>query len=163
MPRVELTSVLPVSVEDGFAYITDVRNWRSYWPGLIEIRDEERVSWSAPGDRARVVMRLLGRTVEYSMTLEELRPNELVVYRTEAYSVLPAARHERRFRASGGRLAYGLAVYYEPRRGLRGLTDRLLVPRAVRKALAETVGNLERIFRGNPEETAPVKPPAAKS
>jgi hypothetical protein len=141
--------MLPVSVEKGFEYITNVRNWRSYWPGLIEVRDEEWVSWSKPGDRARVVMRLLGRPVELAMTLDELRPNEIVLYRTEGYGMLPRARHERRFRARDGRLEYGLAVEYEPRGGLFGLTDRLLVPRAVRRAFAETVGNLERIFRGD--------------
>jgi hypothetical protein len=155
MPRVELRGMLPVSVEDGFAYITNVRNWRSYWPGLIEVRDEERVSWSRPGDRARVVMRLAGRPVELAMTLDELRPNELVLYRSEGYGLLPGARHERRFRARDGRLEYELAVEYEPRRGLVGLTDRLLVPRAVRSAFAETLGNLERIFRGEAEAQQP--------
>jgi hypothetical protein len=146
--RVELTRDLPVSVEDGFAYITDVRNWRHYWPGVIDIRDAEQTSWSKPGDRACVVMRLLGRRVDYLMTLDELRPNERVVYTTEAQGVLPAARHERRFREKDGRLEYGLAVEYEPRRRLRGLVDRLLVPRAARRALAQTADNLERIFAG---------------
>jgi uncharacterized protein YndB with AHSA1/START domain len=149
LERIELTRELPVSVEEGFAYITSVKNWPHYWPGLVEVREPEQTSWSKPGDRARVVMRLLGRRVDYVMTLDEVRPNELVVYTTEAQGVLPAARHERYFRAKADRLEYGLAVEYEPRHGLRGLADRLLVPRAVRNALAETVGNLERIFTGS--------------
>ncbi len=149
MPRIELTRELPVSVEGGFEYITNVRNWSSYWPGLIEVRAPEETSWSKPGDRAHVVMQVLGRPTEYTMTLDELRPNELVVYRTEARGVLPAARHERRFRPTGDHLEYGLVVEYEPRRGLRGITDRLIVPRAARRAFAETVENLERIFWGD--------------
>jgi Polyketide cyclase / dehydrase and lipid transport len=142
--RVEHTSVLPVSVEEGYAYITSVRNWPEYWPGLIEVRDE--TSWSKPGDRAVVVMRLIGRRVDLVMTLGELRPNELVVYRTDARGPLPSARHERRFRERDGRLEYALAVEYEPRRGARGLVDRLLVRRAAERAFARTTANLEEIF-----------------
>ena len=146
MPRVALTRELPVSVEEGFAYITDVANWPSYWPGLIEVRDAERTAWASPGDRARVLMRLAGRPAELAMTLDQVRPNELVVYHTEARGVLPAARHERHFRDRNGRLEYELVVEYEPRGGLRGIADRLLVPRASRRAMVDTVENLERIF-----------------
>jgi uncharacterized protein YndB with AHSA1/START domain len=147
MKRIELTRTLPVSVEEGFRYITDPRNWPHYWPGLIDVRDEEQTSWSQPGDRACVVLRLLGRPVDYVMTLVERRPNELVAYTTEAQGVLPAARHERHFRDVEGRLEYGLAIEYAPRRGLRGLADRVLVPRAAGRALAQTADNLERIFQ----------------
>jgi hypothetical protein len=139
---------LPVSLEEGFAYITNVRNWPRYWPGLVEVREPERTSWAKPGDRACVVMRVLGRRVDYVMTLDELRPNELVAYRTEARGVLPAARHERRFRGRAERLEYRLVVEYERRRGLRGLVDRFLVPRAINNALVQTTTNLERIFAG---------------
>jgi uncharacterized protein YndB with AHSA1/START domain len=145
--RIELTRELPTSVEDGFAYITNIRNWPHYWPGLVEVRDPELTSWSRPGDCASVVMRVLNRPVDFVMTLDELRPNDLVTYTTEAKGVLPAARHERHFRrGKDGRLSYGLAVEYEPRHGFRGVVDRLLVPRAISSALAETADNLERIF-----------------
>jgi uncharacterized protein YndB with AHSA1/START domain len=146
MPRIALTRVLPVSVEEGFEYITAVRNWPSYWPGLIAVHDPEGTAWARPGDRARVVMRLAGRPAELVMTLDELRPNELVVYHTDARGVLPAARHERHFRNRDGRLEYELVVEYEPRGGLRGIADRLLVPRASRRAMVETAENLERLF-----------------
>ncbi len=41
---------------------------------------------------------------------------------------------------------YRLVVSYRPRRGPRGFFDRTIFRRAVRRALEETVENLERRF-----------------
>jgi len=37
-------------------------------------------------------------------------------------------------------------VSYEPRPGWRGVLDRLVVRRAIERAMRETLGNLERSF-----------------
>ncbi len=145
MVRVSHTAVLPTSPRAGFEYITDVRNWPDYWPGLVEVRDAESASWSKPRDRVSVVMRLLGRPTELYLELEDFRPGELVVYRS-TQERLPAARHERRFRDQQGRLEYTLVTEWEARRGLRGLWDRFVLSRAVRRAMRATVENLERRF-----------------
>jgi hypothetical protein len=146
--QIELTGQLPVSVDEGFSYVTDIHNWPAYWPGLLEVRDAQHTSWAKPGDTARVVVRILGRPVELLMTLDELNPSESsFVYRTEARGILPTARHERRLRSSNSGCEYTLAAEYQPRRGPRGVTDRLIVPRAVRRVFADTLANLERIFR----------------
>ncbi len=147
MLRIEVTRELPVSLHEGFDYITSIRNWRSYWPGAVEVPDAERTSWSKPGDRARVIVHRLGRPVEMAMELEEFRPYERVVYRTAESAMLPAARHERHFREKDGRLEYRLVMEFEPRAGLRGLGDRLVAARSVKRALVETADNLDRIFR----------------
>ena len=139
MIRIEETGVLPVGREAGFRYITDPRNWPAYWPGLVSV-DAPR--WSAPGDRATVVMRLLGRETALRLELEELRPGELVSY-SSSQRGLPDARHERRFAdAGGGRLGYTLLTEYQPRPGLRGLYDRLLVARGIRRAMRQTLDRL---------------------
>ena len=52
----------PDPLEHGFSVITDPANWPSYWPGLVRVEPDTR--WSAPGDRAHLVIRLLGRDVE---------------------------------------------------------------------------------------------------
>ena len=78
MSRVELTHRFAVPLRDGFDYIVDPRNWPEYWPGLVRVEPGSR--WQAPGDRARVVMRLLGRTVELEMTLRTFDPYRLVEY-----------------------------------------------------------------------------------
>jgi hypothetical protein len=35
--RIAVEQRLPVSVRDGFDYITDPANWREYWPRLVRM------------------------------------------------------------------------------------------------------------------------------
>jgi Polyketide cyclase / dehydrase and lipid transport len=143
--RIEVAHPLAIGLREGFDYMTDPANWPEYWPGLVRV--EPGSQWSAPGDRARLVLRLLGRPTEMTMTLGRIAPYRLVEY-TSTQRGLPDARHERHFADDGrGGLAYRLVVELSPRPGLRGLFDRVLVPRAVRRALRETVTNLEGRFR----------------
>jgi hypothetical protein len=125
----------------GFDYITDIANWPAYWPGLVRVEPGSR--WAAPGDKATIVIRLLGREVELALTLAQLEPERLVTY-TSIQKGLPDARHERHFAAAGDAFDYRLVVEYEPRPGLRGPFDRLIVRRAVAGAMRRTVENLER-------------------
>jgi uncharacterized protein YndB with AHSA1/START domain len=142
--QLELAQRFPVSASDGFAYITDPANWPAYWPRLQRVVSVER--WREPGDRAALVLRLLGRDVELQMTLVRFEPGRLVEY-TSIQRGLPEARHRRRFDAAGGELHYRIAVEYTPRGGWRGPFDRLLVRRAIARSLRETLANLEARFR----------------
>lgn len=142
--RIELERRLPVSLYDGFDYITDPNNWPEYWPRLVRITSAGR--WREPGDRARLVMRMLGREVELEMQLVRIEPNRLVEYTSEQRG-LPAARHWRHFDQTDDELAYRMAVEYQPRPGWRRLFDQLLVRRAVKRTLRETTANLERRLR----------------
>jgi polyketide cyclase/dehydrase/lipid transport protein len=128
-------------LQAGFDYITDIENWPAYWPGLVRIEPGSR--WAAPGDTARLAIRLLGREVELALTLSQLEPNRLVRY-TSVQHGLPDARHERHFASVGDGFEYRLVVEYEPRPGFRGPFDRLIVRRAVAGAMRRTVENLER-------------------
>jgi Polyketide cyclase / dehydrase and lipid transport len=142
--RVELAHHFHIGLREGFDYITDLRNWHQYWPDLVRIEPGSR--WSDPGDQARLVLRLLGRETELSMTLGRIEPYRLVEY-TSVQRGLPEARHERHFIDDGhGGLDYRLVVEYLPRRGLRGLFDRVLLKRAVMRAMLKTVSNLETRF-----------------
>ena len=141
--RVERERVLGVTVEEGFAFITDLSNWPRYWPGLVRVEPASR--WSEPGDEARVVTRLLGREVELQMTLERFERNRLVEYESRQRG-LPDARHERHFVPADGGFRYRLVVEYEPRSGLRGPYDRVLVRRGVERVLDETLVNLAAIL-----------------
>lgn len=147
MARLEVTRDLPATLEDGFDYITNVDNWPEYWPKLVEIPRRESVRWLEPGDRAVVVIETRGRPTELHMTLEEFVPRDRVVYRSSQEG-LPDFHHERIFRDGGGRLRYTLVIAYEPRPRLKGLFDRLLLPRYVRASLVETMDNLERVLDG---------------
>ena len=64
------------------------------------------------------------------MKLTTFDPNRLVEY-ASVQSGLPDARHERHFGGDGESFDYRLVVEYEPRGGLRGLYDRLLVRRGI--------------------------------
>jgi Polyketide cyclase / dehydrase and lipid transport len=141
--RIEVDTRFGVSVREGFDYITDPANWPEYWPDLVRIEPGSR--WREPGDRARLVLRLLGRPVELDMTLGRLVPYRVVEY-TSVQRGLPDVRHERQFQESDGALAYRIVVAYEPRPGWRGLLDRTLVRRAVERAARKTVANLHRRF-----------------
>ena len=143
--RIAVEQHLPVSVRDGFDYITDPVNWPEYWPRLVRVESATR--WREPGDRACVVQRILGREVELDMTLVRIEPYRLVEY-TSKQRGLPTARHWRHFDQTGDELAYRIAVEYRPRPGWRSLFDRFLVRRAVERTLRETLSNLERRFRG---------------
>jgi len=150
VPRIEEWRELPVPLREGFDFITNVANWRSYWPSLVDIPDQERISWSRPGDTGTVVVRARGEPVEMAMTLEEFRPYERVTYRSEQQG-LPEFHHERHWRGGTGSFEYGLVIEFQPRKGISGLVDRLFVTRTVKRSLVETMDNLERIFR----ESAP--------
>jgi Polyketide cyclase / dehydrase and lipid transport len=129
-----------VPIERGFAYITDPANWPAYWPDLVSV--EARSGWGAAGDRARVVLRLLGRRTDLELTLRRFEPPRLVEY-DSSQRALPDARHRRLFEPSDGGFDYGIVVEYEPRRGIRGALDRTLVRRAVDRAIRRTLDNLD--------------------
>ena len=140
MLRIEREHRFDCSVATGFGYITEIANWPDYWPGFVRIEPDSR--WEAPGDEAVVVVRLLGREVGLHMILRRLEANTLVEYVSRQHG-LPDARHERNFLRDDGGMRYRLVVEYEPRVGLRGVYDRLLVRRGIERALRQTVANLE--------------------
>jgi hypothetical protein len=142
--RVEVAHRFEVGLREGYDYITKLGNWHAYWPGLVRIDADSR--WSTPGDRTRITLRLLGHENEMTMMLDRMEPYRLIEY-TSRQDGLPQARHERHFADDGERrLAYRAVVEYLPRAGLLGLFDRVVVRRAVKRALRTTVANLGARF-----------------
>ena len=135
--RVEAERRFPVSVRDGFAYITDQANWPEYWPNLVRIEPGSR--WGKPGDVTRMVLHVLRRDVEMTLTLRRFEPGRLVEY-TSTQAGLPDMRHERHFGAAGASLLYRIAVEFEP----RGLYDRVVVRAAVTRTMKRTIANLDK-------------------
>ncbi|MBA3584257.1 MAG: SRPBCC family protein [Gemmatimonadetes bacterium] len=145
MIRVERSQSFPLPVEEGFAYITDTENWHEYWPDFVRLETPGGSSWGAPGDSVTVVVELLGRQTKLMLKLEEFERDALVRY-TSYQRGLPSARHERRFRGTATGFDYTVTVSFEPRTGLRGIFDRLLLARAISRALQKTIDNLEARF-----------------
>jgi len=138
--RVECQHRFAVPVETGFAFITDVKNWPRYWPGFLRMQPNSR--WSAPGDQACIAVRLLGREFELRMALRRFEKNRLITY-TSVQEGAPDAHHERHFVPVDGGFIYRLVVEYEPRTGLPGLYDRVLLRWGIGRALRETITNLD--------------------
>ena len=147
--RVEAAHRYDVDVESGFAFITDSANWSKFWPGYVRL--EAGSSWTAPGDTARLTIRLLGRERELTMTITTLEPNRLVTY-TSTQPGLPDAHHERHFEPHGEGFVYRLIVEYEPRGGIAGLVDRLLLNRGIRRAFQSTFAALEHEFESSVQQ-----------
>lgn len=145
MIRIELSRTFPVPVGDAFAFITDTRNWKVFFPNFVRLHDPERAKWDAPGDKATVAIRILGRIVDVNMTLDEIRKDERVTYVSRQRG-LPEARHERHFKAVPGGFEFRLIVAFDSRSGLAGLYDRCAVKPAVAAALRKTIENLDSVF-----------------
>ena len=141
--RVEATRRFDVPVERGFAFITDTANWSRFWPGFVRLEQGSR--WGARGDTARLVTRLFGRERELTMTIKEFEASRLVTY-TSTQPGLPDAYHERHFEPDADGFVYGLVVEYEPRAGISGLFDRVLLRRGIRRAFDQTFVALERLL-----------------
>lgn len=141
MERVEAARQYHVPVERGFAFITNTANWPKFWPGFVRLEEESH--WRASGDTARLATRLLGRERELKMTIEAFDANRLVTY-TSTQPGLPDAYHERHFEADGDGFVYRLVVEYDPRGGIAGLFDRVLLKRGIRRAFERTFVALER-------------------
>jgi Polyketide cyclase / dehydrase and lipid transport len=144
MHRIEAAHRFDIPVERGFAFITDIANWPSFWPGYVRLEDDAR--WQGVGDTVQLVTRLLGRERLLTMRVTAFEPNRLVTY-TSTQPGLPDASHERHFEPVEGGFAYRLVVEYEPRRGIAGLFDRMLLPRGISRAFHRTFAALEDEFR----------------
>jgi hypothetical protein len=139
--RIESAHRLGVPVEQGFAFITNTQNWPRFWPGFVRLEPGSR--WGARGDTARLVTRILGRERELAMTVTAFEPNRLVTY-TSTQPGLPDARHERHFEPDSDGFVYRLVVEYEPRSGMKGVFDRIVLARGIRRAFRSTFTALDR-------------------
>jgi Polyketide cyclase / dehydrase and lipid transport len=139
--RIESAHRFGVPVEHGFAFITNTQNWPRFWPGFVRL--ESGSKWGARGDTARLVTRILGRERELTMTVTAFEPNRLVTY-TSTQPGLPDARHERHFEPDGDGFVYRLVVEYEPRSGMKGVLDRIVLARGIRRAFTSTFTALDR-------------------
>src|SRR6266511_3164105 len=120
MQRVEAAHRYDVPVERGFAFITNTANWSKFW-----------------------------RERELAMTIRAFEPNRFVSY-TSTQPGLPDAYHERHFEPDVDGFVYRLIVEYEPRRGIAGLLDRVLLRRGIRRAFERTFLALEQQLVGAP-------------
>jgi Polyketide cyclase / dehydrase and lipid transport len=145
LPRIEVSRTVPVSLKEGFDYVTQIRNWPKFLPGYVGVDDEEHVSWGKPGDKLTLRVRNYGRVVAVKMHLDEVQPYVRILARSEQPG-LPDFRHERYFRDEDGAFGCTNVIAFEPRSGFKGLIDRFVLPVLIRRNLRKTLGDLGRIF-----------------
>ena len=145
MERIEVEHVFHVELSKAFNYIVDTTNWPEYWPGFVRLEDSENAQWREPGDKITVVLKVLGRERSMHMELERFEANALVLYRTRQDG-LPDAHHERHFNAIPKGFEYRAVIDFEPRQGLQGVFDRLVVKRGIERTLRKTVDKLDRLL-----------------
>jgi hypothetical protein len=146
MVHIEVCHTFPVSVSVAFTYITDMKNWPEYWPGFVRIENPSEAKWSDPGDKITVVIKLLNRERVLNMELKEFQKDTRVTYVSRQQG-LPDAYQERYFQTVPVGCEYRLIVEYQPRQGLIGLFDRLLVKGSVERAMRKLVQNLDKVFQ----------------
>jgi hypothetical protein len=145
MDRIQVEHVFAAELSEAFSLITDIANWPKYWPGLVRIEDPTNARWRAPGDKVTVVLELLGRERAMHMELDRFEANALVMYRTRQDG-LPDAEHERHFKAVSGGFELRAVVFFQPRPGLRGFFDRLVLRRGIERTLRKTFGHIEKLL-----------------
>ena len=146
MVHIEVSHAFPVSVSEAFAYITDMKNWPEYWPGFVRIENPSDAKWSNPGDKITVVIKLLNRERAFNMELKEFQKDMRVTY-VSRRDGLPDAHQERHFQTVPTGYEYRVVVEYQPRQGLIGLFDRILVKASVEGAIRKLVQILDRVFQ----------------
>ena len=146
MLHITVTHTFDVSVAEIFAYMIDMKNWPEYWSDFVRIDEPAAARWSSPGDKATVVINLLNRERALNMELEAFQQNARVTYVSRQRG-LPDVRHERHFEPARQGCVCRLSVEYQPRAGLSGLFDRLLVRRSVARAMRRTMQNLDSVFQ----------------
>ncbi|MDP9189483.1 MAG: SRPBCC family protein [Actinomycetota bacterium] len=150
--QVRETETFPVSPERGFDYITDRRNWPDYIPGCEQVREGPDARWE-PGSPVHVRMAVGGSRPELELRLQEFERGERVRYTTPESGLLPAARHQRLFEPDPAGLRFTIVVEYDARPGPRGLLDRTLVRRGVRRTARKTLENLKTVLSIPPDRT----------
>jgi hypothetical protein len=85
------------------------------------------------------------------LTLQRFERYQIVEY-TSVQQGLPDARHARLLTRATDGFDYGILVDYEPRPGLRGLFDRVLLARGISRAVEQTFRNLEPALRADGNE-----------
>ncbi len=152
---VEMTRTYPVARKEAFDYLFDHRTWPNWYTGLIAIVDPEDAKWAEPGDTVRFAYKMLGRRVEGTCTLEEVRDAEFVRFVALLPSVGNVHQEWTYYESGDNAVAMKVRMESDEPASFFGKTiDRMLMPKIVERDLKHTLDHLEEIFMvGVPERT----------
>lgn len=141
MIQVELSQEFQVPAREAFAYITNVANFGTFFPGFVRIGNPGEARWQAVGDKVTIVARVLNVERDLNMTLLDVRPGERVRFSMQQ-SGLPVIEQERIFSDTPSGSHCRQVASYEPRTGLAGLFDRFVVRRVLARGFARAASAL---------------------
>lgn len=131
--------LLPVTIEEAFAFTSDPVNWPTFVPAC---RSVHVLGWAVSGGRARITSRFLGRTLTSEVELTAWEPPTGFSYTLRTPGA-PTLRNIRTFASHEGGTRVTATTEATPRPRAAGMADRvrllafrLMVRRAGRRLAA---------------------------
>jgi hypothetical protein len=141
MTNVEMTREYAADRKRLFDHLVEPSNWANYYNGMAEVLPYDR--FEEPGDSVTFRHRLLGRMVEGTSTLLELRPGEQIRLRVEVPG-LPTIEHDWTYEDGEHGTHLRVVMDTPPVDSFFGRAiDRFIVPRQLERDLARTLDNVE--------------------
>jgi hypothetical protein len=140
MATVDMSREYAVEREQLWGHLVDPANWPTYYNNMI---DTEPGRFSEPGDTVSCRYRLLGRTVEGTITLVEWVAPQRIKLRGELKG-LPPVEHEWTYTDSDGGTTVSVHMETPEVESWRDrVLDRFVIPRQLEKDLRRSLDNIE--------------------
>lgn len=143
LAKIEHVTRLKAPVDDVFAYIADFRNIKDYNPSILQVK---RLSDgpAAKGHRYELTLSMFGRKLRPVLTITEIRENELIETRLDAF--IPA-NEKRIFKQDGNETDFFFTIEFSSGWPFVGsLVDIILVRLFARRQADTEVRLLEKHF-----------------
>jgi hypothetical protein len=135
--KITYGAVLPLPLDDAYAFAADPVNWTSFFPGVREVSKDH--DWGRLGSHARLTSVILGRPLTMDLELTEWQPPTAFGYTVSRDGGPGNDDNRRTFEPVDGGTRLTGTTEIPARPGASGLLDRLrmiLVRRVFAKAMA---------------------------
>ena len=150
MAKIEMVTYLKAPVSEVFSYIADFRTLQEYNPSITSV-EAIGDSPAMVGSRCRITMSMFGRRIQPVLTITEMRRDELVATRLEAF--IPAIER-RRFVASGNETEFHFTIEFSSKWPLvGGLIDAILVKLFAQRQAQTEVTLLQKHFNRRTDQS----------
>ncbi len=142
-----MSTRLKAPVNEVFSYVADFRTLQDYNPSVVRV-DPIKDSFPAVGARYGITMSMFGRRIRPVLTITEMKENELIETRLDAF--IPATE-KRLFSASGNETQLFFTIEFSSKLPLLGiLLDAILVRLFAGRQARTEIRLLEKHFdKGN--------------
>jgi hypothetical protein len=121
--KISYGAVLPLPIDEAFAFVADPVNWPSFFPGVREVTKDD--DWGHLGSHARLTSVVLGRALTMDLQLTEWDPPTEFRYTVSRDGGPRNDDNRRMFQPVAGGTRLTGTTEVPARRGAAGLLDRL--------------------------------------